>query len=886
MVTPHFLQIIPSLKGVSSAIDKELRGQNAKLTVTGDELGSRRAGQRSGKAFSEGAERETRGLGRKIGDAFDPSIAMGRVGRAAGTALKGAMLGGVAGVGAVIAGTVGAGIFKGFDRLKSIDDARSKLLALHNSVADVQTIMDSALASVKGTAFGLGDAATIAANAVAAGVKPGADLTKYLTLTADAAAIAGTNLGDMGQIINQVHTGQKAYTDDLNQLADRGIPIYQYLSDQLHISAADVKQFAADGKISAADFETAIATHIGGAAQTMGTSFSGALQNAEAALGRLGAAFLQPAFSNAAGGLGSVTSGLDNLTAWIGAHQGTIIDFWKGLGDFAITGAENFAHGVGGALQALGDLAGGIGNVKGFLDDLMGDMASLKGDDAGAEVFHKSAQEAYGWGEAIRAAGDKLVNLNLDSTRDKLHGWADAARDADAASRNAQGGLAGLGQALGAVPPAKNIDVHLNTAEAEKKWNDFKAMLQNPPTPTVNVRPGSDALAPGFFTPPTPGRAGGGPISGPGGPKSDIIPIWASNGEYVVNAAAASKHRGLLEAINSGMPRFADGGAITIDSLKQFASGIAGHGYHWGGGNGDTFDTDCSGAQSTVANYLTGGKGRFATGSEAGALASRGFRTGDPPPGVAAYWVGWVNGGPGGGHTAGTIIDPKGGNVNVEMGGSSGGGAYGGKASGASGFPNRAWFPITAGDDPSKNNFAGGASPFAGGSASAAATGGGGDLGGFTKSTGGASSSSGGGGSLNLPSSLDGFGAFAGEQLGKLGGIGDLGKLGSAAGSFVDGQVASALDVFGIPSNPGWLQGISKLVGGISIGGGGGAAPLSLGGNGGGTPPPGDPGNMHGTRAGQAPGVTYNIQARDTEDAFVKAQRVEREKSAAKLSRF
>jgi hypothetical protein len=47
-----------------------------------------------------------------------------------------------------------------------------------------------------------------------------------------------------------------------------------------------------------------------------------------------------------------------------------------------------------------------------------------------------------------------------------------------------------------------------------------------------------------------------------------------------------------------------------------------------------------------------------------------------------------------------------------------------------------------------------------------------------------------------------------------------------------------------------------------------------------------DPGNMHGGRAGQAPGPTYNITARDTEDAFVKAQRVEREKAAAKLSRF
>jgi hypothetical protein len=45
---------------------------------------------------------------------------------------------------------------------------------------------------------------------------------------------------------------------------------------------------------------------------------------------------------------------------------------------------------------------------------------------------------------------------------------------------------------------------------------------------------------------------------------------------------------------------------------------------------------------------------------------------------------------------------------------------------------------------------------------------------------------------------------------------------------------------------------------------------------------------MHGTRAGRPPGTVNNwtINARDTEDAFVKAQRLEREKAAAKLDRF
>ncbi len=58
--------------------------------------------------------------------------------------------------------------------------------------------------------------------------------------------------------------------------------------------------------------------------------------------------------------------------------------------------------------------------------------------------------------------------------------------------------------------------------------------------------------------------ADGGSIVGPGGPRDDAVPIWASNGEFMVNARAAARYRPWLEAINSNrpLPAFADGGAI------------------------------------------------------------------------------------------------------------------------------------------------------------------------------------------------------------------------------------------------------------------------------------------------------------------------------------
>ncbi len=46
--------------------------------------------------------------------------------------------------------------------------------------------------------------------------------------------------------------------------------------------------------------------------------------------------------------------------------------------------------------------------------------------------------------------------------------------------------------------------------------------------------------------------AGGGLIRGPGSGTADLVPIWASNREYVVNARATARNLPLLHAINSG----------------------------------------------------------------------------------------------------------------------------------------------------------------------------------------------------------------------------------------------------------------------------------------------------------------------------------------------
>lgn len=196
---------------------------------------------------------------------------------------------------AIAAATALTGItlVKGWNRLTQIDEAKAKLRGLGHDAESVKDIMNSALASVKGTAYGMDEAATTSAAAVAAGIKKGEELTQYLKTVGDAAAIAGTSMGDMGAIFNKVVTAGKAQNDVLSQLADKGIPIYQWLADETHHAADEIFEMAKKGEIDTETFLKAVKKHVGGAALEMGNAtITGAMKNVWAAVSRIGANFL------------------------------------------------------------------------------------------------------------------------------------------------------------------------------------------------------------------------------------------------------------------------------------------------------------------------------------------------------------------------------------------------------------------------------------------------------------------------------------------------------------------------------------------------------------------------------------------------------------------
>lgn len=273
---------------------------------------------------------------------------------------------GAASAGVAAGGAIGLGLTKGMGRLTAIENAQAKLTGLGNSSRDVSVIMDNALASVKGTSYGLESAATTAAMAVASGIKPGKELEQVLKTTADTAGIAGASMDEMGAIFGSVAARGKLQGDDLMQLQSRGIPVLQMLAEQTGKTSAEISEMVAAGEVDFAMFERALRENVGGAALEAGNTLQGALKNVGAAAGRAGTT-VEGAFVGVMKyGMQEATGALDALDAKLKPMavstqrflDGTVV---PGLQKAKAAAADffesaDFQNGLAGAKVAIGDL--------------------------------------------------------------------------------------------------------------------------------------------------------------------------------------------------------------------------------------------------------------------------------------------------------------------------------------------------------------------------------------------------------------------------------------------------------------------------------------------------------------------------------------------------
>ena len=149
---------------------------------------------------------------------------------------------------------------------------------------------------------------------------------------AGAFGIQSDSLQEMVRQYSQVKQAGVAYTEDLNILQDRGIPIFKALAEQLGINTADVKKWASEGKITADVYQAALdnlAKGVEGGMEKMSKSFNGQLSTMQDNFNQMAGILSKPIFDFLSEQLTKVMPHIEALSSSLAENglMGTIQKF-------------------------------------------------------------------------------------------------------------------------------------------------------------------------------------------------------------------------------------------------------------------------------------------------------------------------------------------------------------------------------------------------------------------------------------------------------------------------------------------------------------------------------------------------------------------------------
>lgn len=157
------------------------------------------------------------------------------------------------------------------------------------------------------------------------------ELTKVADVSG-AFALSADEAKEMARQMSQVRQAGVAYTEDLNILQDRGIPIYKALSEQLGVNVAEVRKMASEGKITSDIYTAAfdnIAKSVEGSAKSQSQTFSGMLSTIKDNIQILTGTLTEGLFGKLKDGMAGVLSTLETFNEAL--KQGGLGEAFKAI---------------------------------------------------------------------------------------------------------------------------------------------------------------------------------------------------------------------------------------------------------------------------------------------------------------------------------------------------------------------------------------------------------------------------------------------------------------------------------------------------------------------------------------------------------------------------
>lgn len=363
----------------------------------------------------------------KIADGVDKVASkfsvMGAVGFSAIQKITHGILGMVAQV-ANIAKTdiLGPIISGGKSRAENIEQAKFQFRGL---AFDVDKAMASVLPAVKGTAFGLDEAARAAAQLGASGIQVGDQMTSTLRGIAGAAAMTNTSFSEIAQIFTSSAGTGIVNNQDLMQFATRGLNAAAALAKVWGVTEKEVRQMATDGELSFAKFAEGMDKAFGKHATKANETFSGSLKNVRAAMSRLGASYFAPKMEQDRDVLNTLTPVIDNVAAALLPLIKTFLDIRKigvdkvigFLKNIDLSNFKDFIANISASFKRIFDTANHFADIvkSAFRDVFPKDSVSiLKNIGQAFNMFTDKLLIAAPLGKTIRGIFQQLFSTIRD----------------------------------------------------------------------------------------------------------------------------------------------------------------------------------------------------------------------------------------------------------------------------------------------------------------------------------------------------------------------------------------------------------------------------------------------------------------------------------------
>ena len=272
----------------------------------------------------------------------------------------------------------------GWKRAMNIEQAKFQIEGLKMAwdetsdayVKGAQTIKQNVLDAVNGTAFGLDEAAKVAAQFGASGMKAGEDMTNALKGISGVAAMSGSSFEDIGRIFTQVSGQGRLMGDQLLQLSGRGINAAATLAKQMKLTEAEVREMVSKGQIDFKTFAEAMNNAFGEHAKKANDTYTGSLANMKAALSRIGADVESKKLENMRHIFNALTPVIDQIHVLLGGVIERINSMSTAVSNFAVKGLNSIEYAL-----------------KPFVDTIKGEKTALSFVQKGTEVYEHAYQK-------------------------------------------------------------------------------------------------------------------------------------------------------------------------------------------------------------------------------------------------------------------------------------------------------------------------------------------------------------------------------------------------------------------------------------------------------------------------------------------------------------